>query len=250
MKKITLLTFLICVCFLSNAQFSTGVVNLDGAAQTVKIDTDATTVTLTLTGPSSSWLGIGFGGSGNMTGVQDFFIWNASANRDYSSTGGTVTPSVDVASQSWTIVSDNVLSSVRTVIATRPLVSVGDFTFLNNNSNIQIIYARGNTTTLAYHGNNPHSGLSLTRTSLSAQNFSLNETSVYPNPSNGSFNVLTKTSLDKINVYSQTGQFIKTIDIIDKTNKVDLNIKGLSTGIYLIELQNATEKSWKKVIIE
>ena len=46
------------------------------------------------------------------------------------------------------------------------------------------------------------------------------------------------------------GQFVKTIDVSDKSDKVEVSIKGLSTGIYLIELKNANEKSWKKVIVE
>ena len=142
------------------------------------------------------------------------------------------------------------VGTTRTVIATRPLVSAGDFTFLNNNSSIRIIFAQGAATNLAYHGGNPHNGLVLTRSSLSNDDFSLNATAVYPNPANGSFSVATKTNLDQINIYSQTGQFVKTINVNDKSNKVQVDVKGLSTGIYLIELKNATEKSWKKVIVE
>ena len=67
---------------------------------------------------------------------------------------------------------------------------------------------------------------------------------------NAIINFETKTSLDKINVYSQTGAFIKTIEINYQSNKVDVNLKNLQKGIYLIELQNKTEKTWKKVIIE
>ena len=40
-----------------------------------------------------------------------------------------------------------------------------------------------------------------TFTTLGVEDFSLNATSIYPNPSNGSFSIETKTRLDKINVY-------------------------------------------------
>ena len=253
MKKITVFALLMVSGFVYS-QFSTGTVTLtglNGTAGTVKIDTDATIVTMTLTGVSTVWLGIGFGGSGSMGGVTDFFIWNSTANRDYTSTGGFFAPSAEaVASQSWTIVSDNVVGTNRTVVATRPLVSAGDFTFLNSNSSIQIIFAQGTATNLAYHGGNPHNGLLLTRSSLANEDFSLNATAVYPNPANGEFKVQTKTNLDQINIYSQTGQFVKTIEVSDKSNKVEVNVKDLSAGIYLIELKNSNEKSWKKVIVE
>ena len=189
MKKITLLLF---VGVSSFGQFTTGVVNLTGTG-TLKIDTNATTATMTLTGSNTRWLGIGFGGS-TMSTVTDMFIWNSTANRDYTPSGGQSTPSAD-ASQSWTIVSDNVAGATRTVVATRPLVSSGDFTFLNNTSSINIIYNQGTSVALAYHGNNPteRGFLTLTRTALGLEDFSLNATQIYPNPSNGDFMIKTKT---------------------------------------------------------
>ena len=254
MKKIIFLTLLM-VCSFGFSQFTTGTVTLTGSSRTLKIDTDATMVTMTLTGPSTAWLGIGFGGN-LMASVSDFFIWNSTANRDYTPTtpsinNGHNTPTADDAiSQSWTIVSDNVSGTTRTVVATRALVSAGDYTFGNDPSNIQIIFAQGSTTQLGNHGTNPHASQILQRSQLGVKDFSLNATSIYPNPSNGSFNVQTKTNLNQINIYSQTGQFVKTIDVTDKSNKVDVNVIGLSKGIYLIELKNANEKSWKKVIID
>jgi LEA14-like dessication related protein len=44
------------------------------------------------------------------------------------------------------------------------------------------------------------------------------------------------------------GAFVKTI-MINNSDAAEINIKGLSTGIYLLELVNANEKSWKKIII-
>ena len=248
MKRKLLLCLSLAIGSISFAQFTTGVVNLSSSTgRTIKIDTNATTVTMTLTGSSTRWLGVGFGG-GSMASSTDMFIWNATANRDYTPSGGQSGPSADAA-QSWTISSDTVVSGVRTVIATRPLVSAGDYTFLNDNSSITIIFAEGSTTTLGYHGANPHSSQILTRTQLGVEDFSLKSASIFPNPSKGDFSVRTKTFLTKINIYNQTGAFVKTIDIKDASENVEVSVKGLETGVYLIELVNDLEKSWKKVIV-
>ncbi len=228
------------------AQFTTGTVALT-SGYSAKIDTDATTVTLTLIGSSTAWLGIGFGGSG-MSSATDMFIWNSSANRDYTPSGGQSTPSAD-ASQSWTIVSDNVLSGVRTVVATRALVSAGDYTFANNNTSIPVIWALGGSTTLSQHSSRGVAG-SLTRTPLGVEDFSLSATTVYPNPSNGSFTISAKTTIEKVDVYTQTGAFVKSINIKADNQNAEIKIDGLATGVYLLEIQNSTEKSWKKVVIE
>ena len=248
MKRKLLLTLALTIgiSIMSIAQFTTGTVTLT-TGFTVKIDTNPTTVTLTMTGPSNTWLGIGFNGF-SMAEVTDMFIWNASANRDYMAPGGHFTPSPDPAgSQSWTS-SDSVSGTTRTVIATRALVSAGDYTFLNDNSNINIIFALSNSTTLSQH-TGVHSVQTLTRSALGIEDFSLKSSSIFPNPSNGSFNIKTKTYLTKINVYTQTGTLVKTIDITDSLETSEINIKGLQLGVYLLELQNDTEKTWRKIIV-
>ncbi|RZJ99355.1 MAG: secretion protein, partial [Flavobacterium sp.] len=206
MKRKLLLVFFMCASTLSFAQFSTNTVTLGSSGMSVKIDTNTTTVTLTLAGPTTGWFGVGFGGS-SMSSVSDMFIWNSTANRDYNPSGFQSAPSAD-AVQSWTITSDNVVGTTRTLVATRNLVSSGDFTFTNNTSNINIIYARGSTNSLSSHGNNPHAAQTLTRTALGVEDFSLNASAVYPNPSNGNFTVKSKTTLDRINIYTQTGAFV------------------------------------------
>jgi hypothetical protein len=249
MKKTLLTLAFIGISTLSFGQFTTGTVNLT-PARTIKIDTNTTMVTMTLTAPSTVWFGIGFGGF-SMFETTDMFIWNSTTNRDYMAPGGHSTPNPDASgAQSWTISSDVVNAGVRTVVATRPLVSSGDFTFLNDNSAINIIYAQGSSTTLSNHGTNPHDVTTLTRTALGIEDFSLNATAVYPNPSKGIFTIQSKTSLNKVNVYTQTGTFVKTMELQSGEKSVEINLKGLQTGMYLLELQNDSEKSWKKIILE
>lgn len=249
MKRKLLLTMALAlgVSTIAMAQFTTGTVTLGTSTRTIKIDTNASTVTMTLTGNSTHWLGIGFNGF-SMFEVTDMFVWNATANRDYTPSGGHSAPSPDAA-QSWTITSDTVSGTTRTVVATRPLVSTGDYTFTNNATSINIIFSEGDTTTLAYHGANPHDAQTLTRTALGVEDFSLKASSVFPNPTSGDFSVKTKTYLTQVNVYTQTGAFVKTINVEDDSENVELNISGLQTGVYLIELKNDTEKTWKKIIV-
>lgn len=250
MKRKLLTSIFMCIATFSFAQYTTGTVDLIGSNRTLKIDTDATTVTMTLTGSSTAWLGVGFGGT-TMSSVLDMFIWNDTANRDYTPSGFRSQPSPDGAeSQSWTIVSDDVVGNVRTVVASRSLVSAGDYTFLNDNSTIPIIFAEGSSTSLSYHGGNPHAAQGLVRTSLGLENFGLQATSVFPNPSKGSFTITTKTGLNKINIYSQIGAFVKTIEVKDNSENIQINVEGLQTGVYLMELINKSEKSWKKVIVK
>ena len=87
-------------------------------------------------------------------------------------------------------------------------------------------------------------------TTLGVDDFSLKTSSIYPNPSNGNFTIETKTGLDQINVYSLIGTLVKTIDVKDKSNTVEISLRKLQTGIYLVELKNGNDKSWKKIIIE
>mgnify|MGYP000374095237 CR=1 FL=1 len=75
------------------------------------------------------------------------------------------------------------------------------------------------------------------------------ELTVYPNPSNGEFSIKTKTNLSMVNIYSQTGALVKVFEVTDDSSEVEVKISGLQSGIYFLELQNNSEKSWKKVIV-
>jgi hypothetical protein len=230
------------------AQFTTGEVVLNGTF-TAKIDTDASGVTLTLKGSSTSWLGIGFGGTA-MSSATDMFIWNSSTNRDYTSSGSYSVPSADTAlNQSWAITSDNVVSGIRTVVATRALSSAGDYTFANNNTSIPIIFGRNSSSTTLVDGHDARGGRTLTRTTLGLEDFSLNATSIYPNPASGAFYIKTKTNLSKVNLYNQTGALVRTIKVTDYSKEVELSVSNVQAGVYFLELQNDSEKSWKKVIV-
>ena len=258
MKKITFLTLLITgfTCF--SQQKSTGNVTLS-INMTVNLTLDNTLqkATLVFTGPSDRWFALQFGtfsvGSGMSTG-QDLVYTNNTTLIDGNMNGIGNTPNND-AIQNWTISSNTVSSGIRTITAQRNL-STGDsndYTFNYANSTIDFAWARNNSTgyTLNNHGlNRGYSVSTPISSNLGVEAFSLKTALIYPNPSNGNFSIETKSGLDKINVYSHIGSLVKTIEISDQSKKVDVNLKSLQKGIYLIELQNGKENSWKKIIIE
>ncbi len=253
MKKQILLPLVIIIVSITSAfgQFTTATSGL-GAIGSIRIDTSPTTVTMTLTCLSDRWVGVGFGGN-TMATSTDMFIWNDTPDRDYTvhtaGNSGHNMPTPD-AVQSWTIISDTVASGMRTIVATRPLVSIGDYTFTNGTGYIQIIVAQGDTTTLAYHGTNAHYPVGLNRYVLALEEFSLKSTSIYPNPSKGTVTIKTNTSLDKITIYSQTGAVVRTIQIESQKEDNEINVSGLAAGTYIFELQNGSEKAWKNVVVE
>ena len=237
-------------CF---SQYTTGNHGIGGA--TLRIDTNPTTVTLTLKGPITKWLGVGFGSNAiSMATCTDMFIWNDTPDRDYtldnSSNGGHNMPMPDV-DQSWTILSDTVASGIRTVVATRALVSLGDYTFINNGSYLQFIVAQGDTPTLAYHGtSNLHSTVAMSRFVLALEDFSIDAPSLYPNPAKGNFTIKTKTAIDKITIFSQTGAVVKTISLESPNDENEVNVSELAKGSYVVELQNGTQKMYKNLVVE
>lgn len=262
MKK-TLL-FITLISFLGFAQQkTTGVITLSNSIPiTANFTLNNTTsqVTLVLTGPSDRWFGLGIGvnqGFGMADG--DVVVFSDVTNpkltdRNYN---GFQEPAIDTA-QNWTTVSNTVSGTVRTLTLTRALTNTDgandfQFTYATTNS-ISIAGVRPPTVTqtVAPHGGLPNVGYAsnVPFTTLGVEDFSLRASQIYPNPSNGEFIVKTKTTLEKINVYTQTGSFVKTIEVKDASDAVEVNITGLQTGIYLIELVNDNEKSWKKVIIE
>ncbi len=257
MKKYLLLPLLLTFASIPVAlgQY-TGSIGLGWPNTTIRIDTSPTTVTLTLKGESTRWLGVGFGTNvTTMNNCTDMFIWNDTPDRDFTPThvgNDYHYMPVPDADQSWTIVSDTVTAGIRTVVATRALVSAGDYTFLNDSSNMRILFAQGDTPTLAYHGtSNEHSPTVFTRFLwLALEDFSITAPRIYPNPSKGSLTVQTKTGLDTIVIYNQTGAVVQKIAVNSKKEGNEVAVNGLATGVYIFELQNGSEKTYKNVVVE
>lgn len=254
MKKITFL--ILSFVFLQGFSQSktTGVVNLTtNMTANITLNNTTSKATLVLTGPSDRWFAMGIGvmsGFGMSAGDVVVYSANALTDRNYI---GFQAPAVD-ASQDWSTISDNVNAGVRTLTLERNLTTTdsNDFQlpYASTNS-ISLAWARGSTANqnVSSHGGSNRGFANGSFTTLSNADFSLNATSIYPNPSNGDFLIKTKTNLTKVNVYNQTGALVKNIEINDQSNEVEVSVNGLQSGIYFLELLNDSEKSWKKVIV-
>ncbi|MEG4938403.1 T9SS type A sorting domain-containing protein, partial [Microcoleus sp. F8-C3] len=232
---------------------STGVMALNNGipiTANFTLNSNTSTVTLVLTGPSDRWFGLGIGVADgfNMQNGDALVYTTALSHRNFI---GFTAPAVD-ATESWTTVSNTVVGTVRTLTLTRSLTNTdpNDFQMpyaTTNSISIGGARALSQTTNLGSHGNGGFA--TATFTTLDVEDFSLNASAVYPNPSTGNFSVKSKTTLDRINIYSQTGAFMKTVEGDLGANQLEINAEELPKGVYLIELQNASDKSWKKIII-
>lgn len=256
MKKILL--FAVLLPNLIAAQYTTGLQNFT-ATSSAKLDISASLATLTITGPADRWFGFSFAGSSisNMAaslGIADLVAYDGTNLTDRS-LGGIGAYDLDTTSQDWTITSNTATVTTRTIIATRALNTgdADDIVFTNAPGNIYIAWVRSGSAGYTF---GPHNGLTNAgRASqpigltLGVEDFTLNATKFYPNPSKNNLTIETKTTLNQIDIYSQNGQFLKTISVNNLLNTT-IDTSFLSTGIYLIELKNETESAWKKLIIE
>ncbi len=158
MKKLLLSALLGFSAIAVNAQSkTTGTVNLQ-TGMTAKLDLDngTSTATLTFTGPSDKWFALQFGsfsGSQGMASGMDVVYYNGTTLVDGYMQGQGIAPATDT--NNWTVSSNTVSGSTRTIVATRAFAGgTNDFTFNYSDANIDFAYARNNSTgyTMAGHG--------------------------------------------------------------------------------------------------
>ena len=261
MKKITLLLTTI-MSFAAFAQSkTTGTLSLSNSipiTANFTLNNDTSQVILVLTGPSDRWFGLGIGvQSGFGMGAGDVVVFTTSTtpnltDRNFQGTGN---PPQDT--QDWTTTSNTVNGSIRTLILTRSLTTsdtTNDFQMpyaTTNSINFGGVRASSASMSVGSHGGSASAGYvtNATFTTLGVEDFSLNAAQVFPDPSNGNFVISSKVNLQDVAVYSQTGALISTIKANDSTTN-EINLSGLAKGVYLLELKNETDKSWKKIIIE
>jgi hypothetical protein len=263
MKKITLIltTFVSIVSF--SQQKSTGTISLSNSVPMTAnftLDNATSQVTLVLTGPSDRWFGLGIGivsGFGMDAGDAVVFTTTTTPNLTDRNFIGGVNPPLDTT-QNWTTVSNTVTGTVRTLTLTRALTTgdSNDFPLpyaTTNSLSFGGVRATNATMSVGSHGGSASAGyaVNIPLVTLGVEDFTLKATQIYPNPSKGIFTVQSKTTLDKISVYSQTGVLVKSIEVLTNSSEmIEVSLQGLQTGVYLLELQNTTEKSWKKVVID
>jgi PKD repeat protein len=148
----------------------------------------SSTITVTFEGPSNRWIALGFGLS--MTPCDALVYSNGQSSalhtlgwNDYYCGNTSASNVTNDVSQDWTILSNNVASGQRTVVASRALSTSdpNDVVISFAASSLNIVWARGASAdyTLAYHGNtNRGSGISLPWLSQPVANFTTNTTTV------------------------------------------------------------------------
>jgi hypothetical protein len=157
-NKLLFLSFLFLSVFVQAQTYTTGVVSLSstaGLAMTAKLDV-GTQVTLTLTGPATRWFALGFNATSMGSGNDVVIAHTAGTLSSFdASISGYSAPTTD-AQQNWTIVSDVVASGVRTIVATRALVTgdANDYNFTAATGSLSLIWARAGSASfgLSYHG--------------------------------------------------------------------------------------------------
>ncbi|WP_396159945.1 T9SS type A sorting domain-containing protein [Flavobacterium sp.] len=249
MKKILLFTLFL-LCMSATAQnHTTGVINLT-SGYTVKFDTNPTTVTMTLVGPSDKWLGLGFGMTSMFTSGDGVIASGASATlTDRNFTGSGSTPNTDSA-QNWTTTSNTVAGTVRTIVATRALstgdTSGSDFTFTNSTASINLIWALGSSLTLSQHQSRG-SGVSGTF-ALSTDSFAMAGFKLYPNPADDIFAIELPNEFETVEVklFDVVGKLILTKQISQLDNKIDIN--SLVAGNYIVKV-TSDEKTFSTNLI-
>lgn len=248
MKK-TLLALSVLLANFALAQFSSGTVNLPATSMTVKLDTTPSGVTITVTGDSNSMMGIGFGTTGMAAG-SDGFIYNSSANRDYSFNNVPNAPSAD-ASQDWTETSNTISGSTRTVVATRSLSGgAGDFAIANAAGTVNIFYARKTGTGIGYHdAGKGYASLTMTAANLSTNEIAANskKLNLYPNPAKSTVNLKNFDKIKTVDIYEATGRKVLSV----KPDGESISVENLRSGSYYLEIQlKDGTTSYEKLIKE
>lgn len=82
---------------------------------------------------------------------------------------------------------------------------------------------------------------------LSTNQFGPVNTQVYPNPAENQINVSNDMQFETVEFYNISGKLIKTVQLVDGENKIELAIPN---GLYLLKFVNKTNSLTKKLMIK
>lgn len=253
MKKTYLLMLCLGLMQLINAQQKeTALTTIGGMKVKINLNAATSLATITMVGPSSKWISIGLSTS-DMATNKDVMTYGTTLLDQYFTSNGHVAPTTD-ATNNLTVVSNTVAGSTRTVVFTRPF-STGDakdYTFVYTMTSLNIVWGIGPSTNVASEHSTFGSKTLTFSAVLANENFaSLEDIVVYPNPSNGVFNISKNSmiNINKIRVFDGNAKLLKEIntEITDQNNSIDLS--GLTTGMYFMELSNDSDQVVKKILI-
>ena len=249
MKKIYFAIALFTLITVSVAQTkSTGTTAL-GSLMTMKIDKDFATsiVTITLTGPSNRWFGIGLNATSMANGTDCLYYTNTLVDAKITGQGSPTTDSTN----EWTV-SNTTSGTTRTLILTRDFVGgTGDYTFLYNDSSLNVIWAYGSGTSFIKHDS--ASSASLTFTTLGVKDFTaLDNITIAPNPSNGVF-IISKnnqTTVSKVSIYDRNARVLKVMETQLNSENIPVDLSSFAKGVYFLDIANETDKTVRKIILK
>ena len=251
MKKITFILTLLISSYGFAQNVSTGVVNLGGSDFTVNFQVNGTTnkVTMTMVGPSTVWLAVALNTSAGDTmgaGGEDVILYDSTGLKDRNLTGGQNAPNVD-ASQDWTQSSNTVTSGVRTIVATRDLNTndSNDYVFTTtNNTALPLLWAKGSSLTLGYHGARGGTTSTLGTETIAV----MPEFDVYPNPADLELNVKFPASIQKatVAVYSILGSLVFLAEMDQWNSKI--NTSEWSVGVFVMNISTPDFSQTKRII--
>jgi len=253
MKKI-LVCSLLALSAIANAQIkSTGVKNI--GSMTIKIDLNqaTSTATFTMTGPSTKWFTVGLHATTMSTNTPIDCMTFSTSLLDQHLSGGHNAAVTD-ATQNYTLVSNTVSGTTRTVVATRPF-STGDnndYTLSYSMTTMSIIWAVGPSTNVnSEHASKGSS--SVTFTVLGLEDLSLDDKlSVYPNPCRENLSIKNDfhTRIQRVAIYNTEAQLVKEINLDVEDTDIPLSLSGIASGVYFVEIAADNDRSVKKIVIE
>lgn len=236
MKKITLLLLLL-VSITLQAQISSGTITFT-AGYTGQIDIDETNVTLTLVGNEDNYLAVGFDGNG-MTAGGDIVSFDSTGFNDRVFQGIGIVPLLDT--QDWTLVSNEVEGSTRTLVATRPLVGTdtNDFEFSPNQESLNLVWSRGSSLNFQNHGSQNRGSTFISFTLGVNGNVDAKMVSLYPVPAKDFVTVSLQniaTENTNLSIYSITGEKVYSTTVDHKSMIV--NTSDFANGVYVLKVEN------------
>ncbi|MGG5210826.1 T9SS type A sorting domain-containing protein [Chryseobacterium sp. MIQD13] len=246
MKNIVLFSFLLIGFLGFSQQKTTGDVPLspnNGIIANFTLDNATSKVTLVLKGPSDRWFGLGIGvNAGFSMSAGDAVVYSAVTTPKLTDRNfiGTTQPPLD-SSQDWTIVSDVVSGSVRTLTLTRALTN-------SDPNDYQMPYATTTsisfagprpataTTTVAPHGGTANVGYA---TASFTSVLGVNETDMvskkvilYPNPAKETVSFKNADKIKSIDIYESAGRKVRSV----KPDGENINVRDLKSGTYYFEI--------------
>jgi len=261
MKKITFLLIAILATSFSSAQDNgSGQITLTtGYSVQFDINTVTDVVTLTMIGPSDRWLGVALGNASYTPGSgmaqfngSDCITYVNGVLNDRAIGNFSGQPPLD-STQNWSVVSDDVNGSVRTVVGTRARDTgdSADFVFPTTTMNGQtIVWAMGNPGTVGainYHSSNRSA--TVVNFTLGVDDFSKEPSfTISPNPARERMNIELNPRIQnaKLQIYDVLGKRIIDKEISDIN--ASLNVSNWNNGIYIVRLTSGDLSETKRFV--